>query len=63
MSENVLPMLSSKSFIVFGLTFRSLIHFELFLCMVLENVLISFFFKKTLFLAVLGALLPHMGFL
>ena len=28
MSENVLPMFSSKSFIVSGLTFRSLIHFE-----------------------------------
>ena len=28
MSENVLPMFSSKSFIVSGLMFRSLIHFE-----------------------------------
>ena len=28
MSESVLPMFSSRSFIVFGLTFRSLIHFE-----------------------------------
>ena len=28
MSESVLPMFSSKSFIVPGLTFRSLIHFE-----------------------------------
>ena len=28
MSLSVLPMFSSKSFIVFGLTFRSLIHFE-----------------------------------
>ena len=28
MSSNVLPMFSSKSFIVSGLTFRSLIHFE-----------------------------------
>ena len=28
MSERVLPMFSSKSFIVYGLTFRSLIHFE-----------------------------------
>jgi len=46
MSENVLPVLSPKSFIVFGLIFRSLIHFELFLCMVLQNVLISFFFYK-----------------
>ena len=28
MSESVLPMLSSRSFIVYGLTFKSLIHFE-----------------------------------
>ena len=28
MSESVLPMFSSKSFIVSGLTFRPLIHFE-----------------------------------
>ena len=28
MSESVLPMLSSRSFIVSGLTFRSLIHFK-----------------------------------
>ena len=28
MSESVLPMFSSKSFIVSGITFRSLIHFE-----------------------------------
>ena len=28
MSETVLPMFSSRSFIVCGLTFRSLIHFE-----------------------------------
>ena len=28
MSEGVLPMLSSRSFIVSGLTFRSLNHFE-----------------------------------
>ena len=27
-SSSVLPMISSKSFIVSGLTFRSLIHFE-----------------------------------
>ena len=30
------------SFIIVGLTLRSLIHFTLFLCMMLENVLISF---------------------
>ena len=29
MSENVLPMFSSSSFIVSGLTFRSLIHFKI----------------------------------
>ena len=28
MSESVLPMFSSRSFIVSGLAFRSLIHFE-----------------------------------
>ena len=28
MSLSVLPMFSSKSFIVFGLTFKSLIHFQ-----------------------------------
>ena len=28
MSENVLSMFFSQSFIVYGLTFRSLIHFE-----------------------------------
>ena len=28
MSESVLPVFSSKSFIVSGLRFRSLIHFE-----------------------------------
>ena len=45
MSENVLPMFSSRSFIVSGLTFRSLIHFEFILCVVLESVLSSFFYK------------------
>ena len=44
MSKSVLPMFSSKSFIVSGLTFRSLIHFEFILCMVLGSVLISFFY-------------------
>ena len=33
MSESVLPMFSSRSFIVSGLTFRSLIHFQfIFVC-------------------------------
>ena len=31
MSESVLPILSPRSFIVSGLTFRSLIHFEFIL--------------------------------
>ena len=42
---SVLPMFSSRSLIVSGLTFRSLIHLSLFLCMVLESVLVSFFDK------------------
>ena len=55
MSSSVLPMFSSRSFIVSHLTFRSLIHFEfifvygvrlsLSLCMVLGSVPISFFCK------------------
>ena len=45
MSESVLPMFSSRSFIVSGLTFRFLIHLCLFLCMVLESVLVSFFYR------------------
>ena len=45
MSKSVLPMFSSSSFIVAGLTFRSLIHFDFILCMVLESVLVSFFYK------------------
>ena len=42
MLNSIWPMLSSRSFVVPGLTFRSLIHFK-FLYMVLENILISFF--------------------
>ena len=37
MSKSVLPMFFSRSFIVSGLTFRSLIHFESILFMVLED--------------------------
>ena len=37
MSSSVLPMFSSKSFIVFGLTFRSLIHFEFILVYVVRK--------------------------
>ena len=33
MSESVLPMFSSRSFIVSGLPFRSLIHFEFIFAM------------------------------
>ena len=44
MSYSVLPIFSSKSFIVSGLTFRSLIHFEFILFMVIGSVLISFFY-------------------
>ena len=38
-------MFSSKSFIVSGLTFRSLIHFEFIFVMVLGSVLVSFFYR------------------
>ena len=41
MSSSALPMFSSKSFIVSGFTFSSLIHFER---MVLGSVLILFFY-------------------
>ena len=44
MSKSVLPMFSSRSFMVSSLTFRSLIHCDFILYMVLENVLISFFY-------------------
>ena len=42
MSKSVLPMLSTSSFIVSSLTFRSVIQFILH--MVLENVVILFFY-------------------
>ena len=42
MSKSILPLFSSKSFIVSSGTFRSLILLSLFLCMVLGSVLISF---------------------
>ena len=44
MSKSVLPVFSSRGFMVSVLTFRSLIHFEFLIYMVLENVLISFFY-------------------
>ena len=41
MSESVLPMFSSRSFIVSGLTFRSLIHFEfIFVEFLDKNILV-----------------------
>ena len=40
-------MFFSKSFIVSDLTFKSLIHF-LFVCVVLGNVLVSFFYMFAL---------------
>ena len=43
MSINVLPMFSSKSFIVSGLTFMSLIHGELVFVYDVRNILISLF--------------------
>ena len=43
MSESVLPMFSSRSFRVSGLTFRSLIHFEFIF------VIFFFFFLLALF--------------
>ena len=44
MSESVQSMFSSKNFIVSGLIFRTLIHFELIFVMVLGSVLISLFY-------------------
>ena len=40
MSKNALPMFSSRDFMVSGLRFRSLIHFEFILYMIWGNVLI-----------------------
>ena len=52
MSESVLPMFSSRSFIVSGLTFRSLIHFEFIFVYGVRSVLVSFFYRwLTSFLA------------
>ena len=44
MSESVLPMFSSRSFIVSGLIFRSLIHFQ-FIFVYGVSVLVSFFYR------------------
>ena len=48
MSQSILPVFSSKSFIVSGVTFRSLIHFEFSFVYGVREYLkpfISFFFK------------------
>ena len=45
MLESVLPMFSSRRFIVSGLMFIFLIYFEFIFVMVLESVLVSFFYK------------------
>ena len=44
MSKSILPMFSSRSFIVSGFMFRSLIHLEFIFVYVVRNVLISFFY-------------------
>ena len=44
MSESVLPMFSTRSFRVSGLTFRSLIHFEIVFVYGV-SVLVSLFYK------------------
>ena len=38
MTESVLPMFFSRSFIVSGLTFRFLIHFEFIKCVLLSTI-------------------------
>ena len=55
MSESVLPMFSSRSFIVSGLTFRPLIHFEsifVFISIILggesERIFLQFMTKSVL---------------
>ena len=47
MSSSVLPLFSSKSFIVSGLTFRLLIHSEFLFVYVIGSVLISFFYMSS----------------
>ena len=46
MSESVLPMFSSRSSIVSGLTFRSLIHFEFILERDFKSYLASYQLKS-----------------
>ena len=42
--QSVLPIFSSKSFLVPGLTFTSLIHFEFIFVFDVKSILISFFY-------------------
>ena len=44
MSQSVVPVFASKTFIVSGLTFRPLIHFDFSFIYGVANVLISFFY-------------------
>jgi len=44
MSKDILPMFSSRSFILSSLTFRSLIRFEVIFVYGIKDVLISFFY-------------------
>ena len=44
MAENVLPMFSSESFIVSGLTFRTLIHSEFIFVYGVRSVLVPLFY-------------------
>ena len=74
MSKSVLPMFSSRSFIISGLTFKSLIHLSLFLYMVGEKssllqvavcfsppLLIEETFFHYIFLPLCCRLIDHMG--
>ena len=45
-SESVLPMFSSRSFIISGLTFRSLIHFEFIFVYGVRQCSSSFFYME-----------------
>ena len=52
MSLSVLPMFSSKSFIVSDLTFRSLIHFDFIFVYGVRKRSISFFYLSVQFSSV-----------
>ena len=42
---SVLPMFSSRSFIISGLTFRSIIHFKFIFVYGVRSVLVSLFYR------------------